>query len=199
MSLIYEHNTSKGIFQTYSQKPDIPFTKVKQIHSEIIVKSQQELSQCEADGIISLFGETHFNLCIVTADCLPIYICGEKGIAMLHAGWQGLKKKIILNSKIKNLNPQYALIGPHICQNHYQVGAEFLQYFENSKCLIPDKNQANKYKLSLEQEASYQLKKLNPDITIESSSLCTFEHKELHSYRSDSTMSRNWNIFVYRD
>ena len=118
---------------------------------------------------------------------------------MVHAGWQGLHKEIILDSKIKNLNPQYAFIGPHICQNHYQVGAEFLKYFENSKCLIPDKIEANKYKLSLEQEASYQLKKLNQDITIESSPLCTFQHKELHSYRSDSTMSRNWNIFVYQD
>ena len=199
MSKVLEHKVPNGIFQTYSQKPDMTFTNVKQIHSEIVVKSEQELSQCEADGIISLFGEAHINLCIVTADCLPIYICGEKGLAMLHAGWQGLQKEIILDSKIKKIIPQYAFIGPHICQNHYQVGPEFLQYFSNTDCLIADQANPNKYKLSLEQEACYQLRKLNKDILIERSSLCTFEHDELHSYRYDSTTSRNWNIFVYRD
>jgi polyphenol oxidase len=202
MSLIVEFQVPGGLFQIYSQKPDITFTKVKQIHSDIVVESKSELSHLEADGIISfneLNKNEHFNLCIVTADCLPLYICGEKGYAMLHAGWKGLQKKIIQSPKIKKLKPYYAFIGPHIGQNNYQVGAEFCNYFPHSNCLIEDQTESDKFKLSLEIEAHYQLKQLNPEIIIKKANICTFDHEKFHSYRKDSTMSRNWNIFVYRE
>jgi polyphenol oxidase len=199
MSLVYSKIVPRGEFRVYSQKPDIPFTKVKQTHSDIIVKSKQELSQCEADGIICKDSEAPSNLCIVTADCLPIYLCGEKGVAMIHAGWKGLQKKILFNQLIKEIKPHYAFIGPHICQYHYQVGEEFREHFKNEKSLKKDELEDHKLKFSLENEALFQLKQLNQQIIIESSNLCTFDHSKLHSYRRNSTMSRNWNIFVYRD
>jgi polyphenol oxidase len=200
MSLILKHQVPYGEFQVYSQKPDMAFTQVKQIHSDVIVDSISELSQCEADGIISYNDKNNnFNLCIVTADCVPLYVCGEKGYAMIHAGWRGLHHNIILNQKIKNLEPSFAYIGPHISQKNYQVTDDFLKYFPNSNCLEKDPQYKDRYKLSLKHEAIYQLKQLNSDIHIECSDICTYDHLELHSFRKDSTTSRNWNIFVYRE
>jgi polyphenol oxidase len=199
VSLIYKKTVPHGEFHVYSQKPDIPFTCVKQIHSDIIVDSKSELSHYKADGIISSNGsKNNFNLCIVTADCLPVYICGEKGYAMIHAGWRGLHKKIIQNEKIKSILPTYAYIGPHIGQKNYQVLDEFHTYFPHSNCLEVDPEDTQRFKLSLLKEAQYQLKQINAKIIIENADICTFDHKELHSFRQNSTTSRNWNIFVYR-
>ena len=74
---------------------------------------------------------------ILTADCSPILIFDykKKIIAVVHAGWRGaykqivikvLKKFIKLGSKKKNI---IVSIGPTISQNNYEVGKEFKYKF----------------------------------------------------------------------
>ena len=203
MSLIESVKVPNGEFRVYSQRPDVALTQVKQVHGKTIVRwnstINDQLKDYEADGIFVHHKEKGQNLCIITADCLPIYIYGTKGLAMLHAGWKSLHQKIILQQEIRDLAPSYAYIGPHICQQHYQVSEEFQAYFPDSGCLEADIDSPGKLKFSLLKEASHQLKQLSTNIEIQSSNLCTFESTHLHSYRKDSTMSRNWNLFIYRD
>ena len=203
MSLIESHIVPGGEFRVYSQKPDIPLTRVKQVHSKTILewsnKSELDYSSIEADGLVSQDLKAESNLCIVTADCLPVFIAGKKGYAMLHAGWRGLHQEIIKQESISNLEPFFAFIGPHISQKNYQVGEEFNQYFPHSNCLKPDPKSEDKRLFSQYKEAEHQLKKINPNMEIKVSKSCTFDHPELHSYRKDGTTSRNWNVFIYRD
>lgn len=203
MSLIESHTVPSGEFRVYSQKPDIPLTRVKQVHSKTILEwedgSELDYSSQEADGLVSSKLSANTNLCIVTADCLPVFIAGKKGYAMLHAGWRGLQQKIIQQKSIHELQPYFAFIGPHISQKQYQVGEEFLQYFPHSDCLKPDPEQSDKRLFSQFKEAEHQLKELNPHMEIKVSNSCTYEHPFLHSYRKDGTTSRNWNVFIYRD
>ncbi len=199
MKPMLNHKVPHGEFHVYSERPSLSFFALKQIHSDKIVPLQKKDILPEADGVFINFSsrETQ-NLCILTADCLPIFIAGKKGVAIVHGGWRGLHSGILLKQELYNLEPHYAYIGPHICKEHYQVGKEFKKYFPRSNCLLPDKLHSSKLKLDLLKEAKFQLKQLNHTIKIESSPLCTFKSQELHSFRQDSTMSRNWNIFVYR-
>lgn len=190
--VIFKHQTPYGDFVVFNQRPNhFSFKKVKQIHSNINVQESASSEQIEADGIIS---QSKNPLCIVTADCLPIFIQGEFGHAMIHAGWKGLHDEILLQEEIKKLNPLYAFIGPHISQKSYEVGPEFIEHFKHFPESINQINQ--KTFLSLSNVAINQLKNLNTDILIEQSGVCTFVDPHFHSYRRNKTEQRNWNIFI---
>lgn len=185
---IFEKKVLGGIFAVYDKKPEFDFYEVRQTHSSII-----SINPCleEADGMI-LTCEDKKPLCIKTADCLPIYLKGKKQVALIHAGWKGLYQKILLSPLIKSFKPEYAFIGPAICQAHYEVGSEFIDYF--GKQNISSVN--SKYYFNLVDVASDQLKTEYPTIIVESSKLCTYENPNLHSFRLNKTKERNYNIFI---
>jgi polyphenol oxidase len=83
----------------------------------------------EADGIVT----EQFDLAatVLTADCVPVMICDKNfnKVAAIHAGWRGLLDGII-ESSFANFNEgSFYLIGPHITQPFFEVGAEVFQSF----------------------------------------------------------------------
>lgn len=190
INCIYEKKMKSGSFRVFNQKPDFAFLKTKQIHSAIVVHESEINEHTEADGIV---GNSINAKCILTADCLPIVIEGLNGHATLHAGWKGVRDEIVLNEAIKKLNAQSALIGPHICENCYEVQPEFKKNFENSKSFV---ERDGKLFFSLKKEIISQLKRLNPQIEIIDMNLCTMEDPSLHSFRKNKTEKRNYNIYL---
>ena len=77
-------------------------------------------------------------LSVLTADCLPVFVFDpqEKAVAMIHAGWKGLKKGI-LSKTIEAMNRRkgsaaaslMVILGPCIRSCCYEVGREFLGHF----------------------------------------------------------------------
>jgi polyphenol oxidase len=130
-------------------------------------------------------------LAIRTADCLPVYIEGPEGYALIHAGWRGLHLGILEDLLIQELEPELAWIGPSICQDCYQVGEEFTANFPNSDSF---KRVQGKLYLSLQNEAKRVLTRLFPRITVEYCEQCTFCLPHWHSHRRDQTTLRNWTI-----
>ncbi|MFH1691578.1 MAG: peptidoglycan editing factor PgeF [Candidatus Omnitrophota bacterium] len=75
---------------------------------------------------------------VLTADCLPILILGphKTVIAMIHAGWRGVKDGII-SKTIRLMTDRFnvqashllAVMGPSIRCCCYEVGREFCDYF----------------------------------------------------------------------
>ncbi|MBT3583569.1 MAG: polyphenol oxidase family protein [Halobacteriovoraceae bacterium] len=194
--LTYKFSTPKGVFETWDQKPNIPLFHLAQTHSNFITHldptNHNNLS--EGDGLI-YSGNEAVNLAIVTADCLPILVLGTKGIAMIHAGWQGLAAGIMEKPEIRSLCPQVFHIGPHIMAKAYQVGIEFKQYFPKSKAFtLID----NKLYFDLEKEARNQIEKRFPFAETESSGICTYNDQHFHSHRRDGTSLRNWNVFKFQ-
>lgn len=184
-----------GSFATFLEAPSVPIIHCEQIHSSIVIetKAQGFKTPPQADGIIDHSFE-HI-LAIKTADCLPVLIIGKNGVAFIHAGWKGLRDKILLNPSIDTISPQIAYIGPHIKTHNYEVGSDFQEHFPNSKSLIKIDH---KYFFSLEAQATEQLKKRWPHLKIQSSRLCTREHPQLNSYRQSRTHQRNWNVWIPR-
>jgi len=90
---------------------------------------------------------------ILTADCAPILFFDSKKkiIGAVHSGWRGAYKKIAkkminyFKKKGSNLNDIYAVIGPCISQNNYEIKNDFKAKFlkqstKNKKYFKTNKN-----------------------------------------------------------
>lgn len=197
MTLVFKTKVPHGKFHVYNSKPHFNFKELKQIHGNSILPSESISLDSEGDGIYFSFKES-VPVAIRTADCLPIYLSNQNNAAIIHAGWRGLQKQIILQAGAKFI-PDFAFIGPHIFQNVYEVGAEFKTIFKD----YPNSLLQSGEKLFFSQEivARTQLLGLNPDINIQSANLDTFTQDSLHSYRRDKSKDRgsndrNWNVFI---
>jgi copper oxidase (laccase) domain-containing protein len=194
--LCYRFEVDGYIFETYNRSPDFAFKQIAQTHSakvsEYVDDSFDESfnESAECDGIVS-FRDTPPALGIKTADCLAIGIVGHSGIAILHAGWRGLHKKIISHSLIEKIDPRFFIISPHISASNYEVGEEFLDYFDQNISLD---RIAGKLVFSQRNEAVHQIRSRFPDVPIEVSHLCTFDSDMLHSYRREKGAGRNVSI-----
>jgi hypothetical protein len=75
-------------------------------------------------------------LAALTADCLPIAVAGDGAVAMLHAGWRGLRDGVIENgvAALRELGvdgPLGAAIGPGAGPCCYRVGGKVLDAFRD--------------------------------------------------------------------
>ena len=73
-------------------------------------------------------GEPGLAALVFVADCLPIAIAGERGVAMLHGGWRGLAGGIV-GAGAELVAGHAAAIGPGIGSCCYEVGEEVLAAF----------------------------------------------------------------------
>lgn len=189
--LLREWKLPRGRFVIYDSGPTFFFNQVSQIHDhQFRLATSQTKHLGQADAIIS---NLPIPLVVLTADCLPVLIIGEKGTAFIHAGWRGLQQQILTQDEVRSISPQYAFIGPHISAKHYEVGEAFKSHFPQSHAF---ENHFGKICFSLEKEAIFQLTNQFPQIKIESTGLCTFEEKELFSFRKNKTNQRNWNTYI---
>jgi polyphenol oxidase len=65
---------------------------------------------------------------VLVADCLPVALSGDGGVAMLHCGWRGLAAGII-GRGVEAVEARAAAIGPGIGPCCYEVGEEVLARF----------------------------------------------------------------------
>lgn len=182
------------IFEVYHDKPEIYFSEVKQVHGTNIVLREEILEQTEADGIVS--HNSSYPIAIKTADCLPVAFMGNKGIAMVHAGWKGLKNKIFNSQLLINLRPSIIYIGPHIKKCCYQVEPNFHKNIEEGGYFNSVKEGQDFFDLT--GLAIHQLKELFPRAKIYVSKTCTHCNDRYNSHRRDKTDKRNYNILSRR-
>ncbi len=127
------------------------FIRLKQIHSDKIfwIRKKEEVSEvhvAEGDAIISTVAD--IPIAVRVADCVPILIAHPSGvIAAVHAGWRGTKsnilQKTVLEIKEKlnlSLQEMRMMVGPAICANCYEVGAEVAKEFlgRGESCIRPE-------------------------------------------------------------
>ena len=155
--------------------------KTKQTHTSVVKIVTREnggdgilrpLDEHEPyDGLITK--EKNLLLCTVEADCVPVYFYDpvKEVIAMVHSGWKGTAKKIseVTIQKMKaafgcQTENLLVAIGPHICKDCYEVGADLLEEFSQSfapaemEKIFVRKNQ-EKYLLNLEEAVRLTLLK----------------------------------------
>lgn len=90
----------------------------------------------DIDGLVT--NEKGVILCIITADCVPLFFIDpvKKAIGLSHSGWKGTKDRIGERT-IELMNKEYgsdpsdiiAAIGPSICRDCYEVGEDVAGQF----------------------------------------------------------------------
>jgi len=119
----------------------------KQVHSSRICKVtavdlgkgalSYEAAICDTDALIT--GQRKVPLGILTADCLSIFMYEpqKKVAAVAHAGWRSTKE-LICKKTIKKMIDEFSIdlqklligFGPSIKSCCYEVGEDFLHYFD---------------------------------------------------------------------
>ena len=137
-----------------SVAPSMQVFHLNQTHSNILhnVDNESFTMFCDGDGLLTT--EKNKLLCITIADCGSVLFHDEDNTiaCAIHCGWKGTQKGIIQSaldqlSQWTDLDKIHAYIGPMIRCSNYEVGKEFLSYFdseyfkENNGKLFFDLNQ----------------------------------------------------------
>ena len=167
---------------------------INQTHSKTSVDADSISSIVDADASYSKKPGT---VCaVLTADCLPVFVCNREGTAVgiAHAGWRGLVDGVI-ESLIESLdcNGEDLIVhlGPAISQLSFEVGGEV-----KSQYLSKNKNFENcftylnnKYYLDLYEAVRIVLKSFGVS-SISGGDRCTYKESDQYfSYRRDGKQS----------
>ena len=167
---------------------------INQTHSSVCVRADSKFSSAEADASYS---RTSGVVCgVLTADCMPVFICDKRGtvVGIAHAGWRGLVGGVI-ESLIEEINvggsELLVHLGPAISQSAYEVGSEVKTQFLDRNSIFErsfiEKN--GKYYLDLYDGAKVILEGYGIT-SISGGECCTYEDsKQFFSFRRDGTCS----------
>jgi YfiH family protein len=176
---------------------------LEQIHGNKIVEAQADGRVRTADAC---FTREHGLACVVmTADCLPVLICDNKGtqVAAVHCGWRSLSQSILEKTIATfSASPKDLLVylGPAISKTHFEVGMDVLEaFFESSRsakhtdqiatAFYPGKRPLHFY-ADIYALATVELNSLGV-AHIYGGSACTFNESETwYSYRRDGVTGR---------
>ena len=134
-------HSQKGLLSSQCGMPVERLRNIKQVHGRRVIflsgkSSLNPKHQRKADGVLTV--QRNVPLTVRTADCLSIFIYDKRhnAIGLVHAGWKGTRKRIVLcaldlmRTRWKT-RPQDLRIafGPSIKSCCYQVGKKFLKIF----------------------------------------------------------------------
>ena len=155
----------------------------------MIPDSEAASCEVEADGLSSRDLSTP--LAVRTADCLPVAVIGEKGLALLHVGHRGLRADIILHPRVRETAPRLFFVGPHIRREAFPVTEEFLGLFPDSPHFSFE---GGKIFFSLAPELKDRILRAFPRADMADCGICSHKDTRFHSHRRDGTAQRNINI-----
>lgn len=191
--------------------PTKSFAHARQVHGRTVVRVRESpagawgnpLGTRGLEGLPDADGQATALEGVVTAvlvaDCLPIALVGQGGVAMLHAGWRGLAAGVI-EEGVRALHelgvegPMAAAIGPGARGCCYEVSDDLREIFApyGQQALHGDN-------MDLAVVATLQLQRLGVT-DINDSSLCTIccEGSPFFSYRRDGSVTGRQAGFAWR-
>ena len=196
-----EIDSRKNQILNYSKKNKLIMPR--QVHGDKVLLVSELFDDLECDAIIY---KSSLDLvgAINVADCVPIcmydYISGY--IALVHSGWRGTLKKIVvktlkemlrLGSSRKSIK---VFIGPSIRGCCYEVESFFASKFHSSSVT----KKTNKFYVDITSNILHDLKReLIPRSNILIDESCTYEDSKLHSYRRDLRNSGRMSLVAYME
>jgi YfiH family protein len=113
------------------------------LKEELGLESIQLLRQVHGDELITVSPSTHgtipiadgavitesdVGILVTGADCPTVVLASENRLAVLHCGWRPVSDDIIEKAAEHFQGEEYdAVIGPGICQKHFEVGPEVIE------------------------------------------------------------------------
>lgn len=171
---------------------------LQQTHSDIVVDAA---TYCGGDADASFSTEPGKACVVLTADCLPILLCNKQGtwVMAVHAGWQGLAKRIVEASVAAypgDKSDLMAWMGPAIGPQAFEVQNDVLEACTadltsaqkkifTKKCFKPIEGKDGYFLGDLYELGKQRLHKCGVQ-AVYGGGLCTYTDAErFYSYRRD--------------
>jgi polyphenol oxidase len=171
------------------------FALASQVHGDRALWTANAGLAGEGDALLT--ARPGLVLCIRTADCVPILVVADSGVAAIHAGWRGLACGVISAAVSQLRKPTFAVVGPCIGQTAYEVGEEVVEGLcrrGTPRSVFVD-DRGEKPHADLAAAACWQLQ-AEGVLDVENLSLCTYEDPRFHSYRRDRGESGRMLSFI---
>jgi purine-nucleoside/S-methyl-5'-thioadenosine phosphorylase / adenosine deaminase len=121
---------------------------------------------------------------ILTADCAPVLMIGERGTAVAHAGWRGLVAGAV-EAAVAAVAPVHAAwIGPCIHACCYEVGGEVTEAFRAAGLPV-----ASQDRVDPERASAFALQRAGVQ-RVAVAGVCTSCSADYFSYRRDGITGR---------
>ncbi len=167
---------------------------LKQVHGiEVIKAAGTTVDRVpEADAVMT--GEPGIVCAVMTADCLPVLFCDQKGtqVAAAHAGWRGLAAGVLLETLNTFEEPSKvsAYLCPAIGPEAFEVGPEVKAAFAEAPDVCFHKGHHDRWYADLYELARWQLMQAGVGEVL-GGKHCTFSEPEHYfSYRRDGVTGR---------
>jgi polyphenol oxidase len=107
------------------------WTLMRQVHGSAVGRADDVPPGSEIRAVdVLLTSSAHRPLVVLTADCVPLVVAGERALAVAHAGWRGIVSDVVgstvdaLLDAGERADALRAMVGPSIGPCCYEVGAE---------------------------------------------------------------------------
>lgn len=204
------HPTRERCVQLLQQTLGIPAVIAHQQHTDVVRRIDQPLPPDQLPGVDALItDQPGICLCATTADCIPVLLFDpvRPAIAAVHAGWKGTLRRIVAKTvhamhDAYGTRPEdvYAVIGPGICSDCYEVGDDLYEAFAGEG--FPMQDIATKYvaRWHLDLPAANRLTLLGAGVPlghIHLTNICTYTDTNYYSYRREGPHTgRNLNAII---
>ena len=161
---------------------------VRQVHGANVRVATEPGYLGEADAIVSTV--PGLPVVIATADCIPIVVEGEGGVAVIHAGWRGVVSGVVeatlAEMRGAGVEPHRAAIGPGIGPCCYEIGPEVAEQFGDRV----SHTEWGATSVDLPGAVADALE----DLVTWRSDACTYTDGAYHSHRRDRTPERQVTV-----
>jgi polyphenol oxidase len=164
--------------------------QVRQVHGATVLDAPAGCSgvQGEGDGLVA--EDPGVVLGILTADCVPVLLEGERGVAALHAGWRGLVAGV-LERGVEKVGPvRAAWVGPSIHACCYEVGEDVTGAFGRAGLPVVDERHVDPADAA--RAALQRCGVGNLAVAVE----CTSCDRDYFSYRRDGITGRQGSFIA---
>lgn len=180
---------------------------LSQVHGSVVVDAVDVVGAPEADASVST--QTGVVCAILTADCLPVLFCDERGqvVAAAHAGWRGLVGGVLENTvafmRKAGAGKILVWLGPAIGPAHFEVGDDVREAFiardaSTHSAFSPVVGKSTKYLANINLLSRILLHKVDVN-QVSGGGLCTVaDAKHFYSYRRDKVTGRMASLIWIR-
>ena len=165
-----------------------PIQIMTQNHGNQVCVIDQSISPPVADAIVTCSKD--IALAVRVADCMPLLLYSNNVVAAVHVGRKGLMNQVAVNAvaQMRKLGAKelIGVVGPHICGNCYEVGADI---FTEVTSAYPATFKKQNY-LDLYAGLVSQL----PEIKLSNIGICTKENTDYFSYRAHGEGGRQVGV-----
>lgn len=156
----------------------------RQVHGAGVLEVHGETSGVVGEGDALIARSPGVAIGVLTADCVPILLASQRGVAAVHAGWRGLVGGVIEESVKALGDVETAWVGPGIHACCYEVGPEVEEAFRKRSLPV-----AGTRRVDPVRAAAVALRRAGID-RIASSFECTSCEPRFFSHRRDGDTGR---------